>query len=88
MSDLSKFLPGQQHSGDLTFKAIQEPWTTYQLEDGSLVRVRLNLVRVTQVGYLDNGLPNLNCQFAQIMDYVPTDVVKADAERRARQGEG
>lgn len=70
-------------TSELKFVAEQEPWTIYRLEDGSVVRVRLVLVKAMETGrFADNGLPIIDFKFQQILDYEPTDEQKAAAERR------
>ena len=83
MSDLmKKFTPPE--SNELSFVTEQEPWAIYRLEDGSRVKVRLNLVRVVNTGgFLDNGLPELKFQWAQVMDWEPTDAQKREAAERS-----
>lgn len=87
MSDLMKrFIPAR--ANELKFVAEQEPWSIYRLEDGSTVRVRLNLVKAVWTGgYLENGLPQINFQFAQVLDWEPSDEMKAEAEARKGNGE-
>ncbi len=66
----SKFLPPA--NTEVTFAAVQEPWTVYRLEDGTTLRVRLILVRATETGKLTaEGLPERQCQFQQVMDITP-----------------
>lgn len=68
--DLNTLLPKEP----LAFTAIQEPWSIYRLEDGTLIRVRPVLVKVINTGkMLENGKPELLFQFQQIMDVEPPD---------------
>ncbi len=39
---------------DITFKATEEPWTVFQLEDGSKLRVRPVVMRVQKTAEFDN----------------------------------
>ena len=39
---------------DVTFKATEEPWTIFQLEDGSKLRVRPVVMRVQRTAEFDN----------------------------------
>ena len=47
----------------IPFEAIQEPWCEFQLADGNLLRVRLNLIAVYNTGKINpDGKPNYHIQ--------------------------
>lgn len=83
MNLMDKFTP---QTDDVTFGVVQEPWTIYRLEDGTEVRVRLNLVKATRSGnYTPEGIPIFNFQFAQVMDVTPSESLKAEAAKRVKE---
>lgn len=78
MSDLQKLFPKTKEP--ITFVPVQEPWTIYRLEDGTIIRARLMLVKVIETGkILENGQPERQCQFQQIMDVEPPETPDAAA---------
>lgn len=65
-------VPGQAQPGLSTpigFAAEQEPMAIYQLEDGSLIKVKVVLMHVERLEgqYLPDGTPMYNCAFQQVL---------------------
>jgi hypothetical protein len=75
------FLPSKPKL--LKFNAKQEPWAEYELEDGSIVRVRVVMVKVIEDGKFDEqGYPVHQLKFNQLIDVIWTDTVEAEAAQR------
>jgi len=68
----------------LEFRADQEPWTQYTLENGAVLRARLVLVKVVDEGKINpDGSPQYMTQFQQVMDMTwPEDVAREIEARR------
>lgn len=54
----------------LRFSAANEPWTEYQLEDGTIVRVRVIMVRAVKRDgqFNDQGAPLYDLEMQQIVN--------------------
>lgn len=73
----------------LDFVADSEPWAQYRLEDGTVIRVRVMLVKcINRNEYGEDGYPIYQMQFSQVLDVTWPDHVKAEAERRTRERQG
>lgn len=68
------------------FVADKEPWCQYTLDDGSIIRARIMLVRVTRDGLLPNGRPNYELHMQQVLDCTPSELATTSAteEQRAK----
>ena len=67
----------------LEFAADQEPWCQWTLENGTVIRARLMLVKVIDEGTIANdGAPRYQCQFQQVMDTTWPDHIKREIEAR------
>ena len=60
----------------LNYVAEAEPWNTYRVEDGSTIRVKIVLTRIEFKGLNDNGQPDYQLGFQQIVDVVPGEHLK------------
>lgn len=69
------------------FVAEAEPWCKYVLDDGSVVRVRVMLVKVTRDGLDANGNPNYQLQMQQVCDLTPSDLAIASAKEEQTRKE-
>jgi hypothetical protein len=79
MSIDQKFLPNRPKQ--LDFVAKSEPWCVYELEDGTIIRARLVMTKVTSNGEkAENGLPLYQLGFQQICDMTFPDEVIAAAK--------
>lgn len=67
----------------LNFVSDQEPWSIYTLEDGTVIRARLVLVKIQRRGneYSPEGVPLYDCGFQQILDVTPSDMSRRDADK-------
>ena len=72
----------------LAFSPVQEPWTIYRLEDGTMIRVRVMLVKVAprlQDGrptYGPGGEPLIDMNFTQVLDVDWPEHIQAEIEAR------
>lgn len=62
------------------FVADSEPWCKYTLDDGTVLRIRVMLVKVTRDGVDVNGNPNYQLQMQQVCDVTPSDLAIASAK--------
>lgn len=75
MHMMQKFTGPPSTSKNLKFFTESEPWGEYTLEDGSVVRVRLVLMRVCidmAAPKCPDGTIRYMCQFQQVMDVEPS----------------
>ena len=73
----------------LAFTAKQEPWAIYELEDGSMVRIRIMLVKAIEhrgpdgkMAFGPNGEPMIEFKMQQIMDVDWSPEITAQIEAR------
>lgn len=66
------------------FVADKEPWCQYTLDDGSIVRVRVMLVRVIRDGLNEQGHPKYLLNMQQIVDCTPSELATASAKEEER----
>ncbi len=50
----------------MDFAEISNPWSSYQLPDGTKIRIRHVLTAVKHVGTNDDGSPRYDCSFSAI----------------------
>lgn len=69
----------------LEFVADKEPWAQYTLENGTVVRIRVMLVKVINEGKFNpDGSPQYQVQCQQVMDITwPEDIQRDIAKRQA-----
>ena len=69
----------------LQYVADQEPWAQYTLENGTVVRIRVMLVKVINEGKFNpDGSPQYQLQCQQVMDITwPEDIQRDIAKRQA-----
>ncbi|HEX5508937.1 MAG TPA: hypothetical protein VFX37_10580 [Pseudolabrys sp.] len=60
----------------LHYVAEAEPWATYRLEDGSVIRVKIVMTHIHLEGFLPDGRPNYRINFQQIVDVTPGEHLK------------
>ena len=81
MSGQEKFMPRGQRLLDFVVEA--EPWSQYKLEDGTIVRVRLNMTRAIDSGKRDEkGVPMINFNFVQVVDVVWPEHIQAEIDAK------
>lgn len=70
-------------SKDVAFTAPAEPWTIYELEDGTRIKLRPILKSVSLSGKTNpaTGLPVYDLQYDMVLAIVPTD----EDQTRSRQ---
>ena len=70
---------------DLKFKTIEEAWNVYKLEDGTVLRARLVVTKISRgidpetedIYYLDSGEPLYNIRHSTVVGSdVPPDLLK------------
>lgn len=66
------------------FVADAEPWCRYTLDDGSVVRIRVMLVRCTRDGLNEDGSPKYELQLQQIVDVTPSDLAVQSAKEESQ----
>lgn len=72
----------------VNFVADAEPWCSYTLDDGSVVKLRVMLVRCQRDGLNEQGQPQYLFQMQQVLDVMPSDLAVASAkEEQARKVE-
>ena len=65
------------------FRTQTEPWCVYELEDGSLVRIRSLVIKIINEGKFDaEGYPMYQLKHVQIVDMTWSDAVEAEAATR------
>lgn len=62
------------------FVADKEPWCQYTLDDGTILRVRVMLVRAIRNGLDANGQPLYNLNMQQVIDCTPSEPAIASAK--------
>ncbi len=70
----------------MDFKEIENPWSHYQLPDGTKIRIRHVLISVKHVGINEDGTPRYDLNFSAIAVTEPATVPLADVygDERAR----
>lgn len=73
---------------DLDYKTVKEDWNVYQLEDGTVFKVKLVASKISRgmeskenkrIIYNDNGEPLYNIRYSvQLSTEVPEGLLKAD----------
>lgn len=70
------------------FVADSEPWCKYTLDDGTVLRIRVMLVKCQRDGVDSEGKPKYGLQMQQVCDITPSDLAIASAkEEQARKVE-
>ncbi len=66
----------------LTFKPIDEPWSTYKLDDGSVIKLKLVVSDVFKLPTPDpvTGLPQFLVRSSNVMSVEPPEVPIAKRE--------
>lgn len=69
----------------LQYVADQEPWAQYTLENGAVVRVRIMVTKVEDLGvFLPDGQPSYKISMHQVLDVTwPEDIQRDIAKRQA-----
>lgn len=77
---------GKVRAKDLKYETVKEDWSIYKLEDGTMVRVKLAVVKITRgidpttggILYTTDGEPYYNIKYqALIVADVSKDLLKA-----------
>lgn len=70
----------------LEYVARSEPWCEYELEDGTVLRVRIMVTKIIDLGaFGPEGFPLYNIACQQVIDMTWPDAVQAAAERRRNE---
>jgi hypothetical protein len=86
MGDI-RFLPGKPKL--LEYVARSEPWCVYELEDGSILKIRLMVVKIIETGQYDaNGYHVYAINHQQVTDITWADSVEAEAKKRRGASNG
>lgn len=62
----------------LNFVTDQEPWNVYRLEDGTVIRAKIVMTRVTirEGAVTDDGFPIYDLRWQHIVDVTPSELSK------------
>lgn len=66
------------------FVADKEPWCQYTLDDGSIVRIRIMLVKCLRDGLNEIGQPKYQLSMQQVVDCTPSELAIASAKEEER----
>ena len=73
----------------IEYRADQEPWAQYTLENGVVIRIRIMLVKVIDSDQFNpDGSPRYLTQFQQVMDVTWPEDMKREIEARQRKAGG
>src|ERR1700731_2914928 len=66
----------------MTYRPLNEPWSSYQLDDGSIIKLRLVLSDVFKLPTPDSltGLPQYIIRSSNVMSVEPPEVVTLKRE--------
>jgi hypothetical protein len=66
----------------MTYRPLNEPWSSYQLDDGSIIKLRLVLSDVFKLPSPDplTGLPQYIIRSSNVMSVEPPEVVTSKRE--------
>ena len=57
------------------FEVVEEPWATYQLRDGTVIKIKLVASEVVQTGKVDaNGDPQYVVKSSNVMSVQPPSI--------------
>lgn len=71
-------------STPVEFVADKEPWCQYTLDDGTILRVRIMLVKVQRDGLDAQGQPKYMLGMQQVTDCTPSELAIASAKEEER----
>jgi hypothetical protein len=66
------------------FVADKEPWCQYTLDDGSVIRIRIMLVKCVRDGLNAEGKPQYGLQMQNVCDVTPSDLAVQSATEEQR----